>query len=256
MRLQLIGEIQHLIQGCRYLADELGIDIIEQDKGKISADKVYVYEVQGDLEVVKEREGTYIIKYEKAHHFFRALGILVEHSQQSTFRIVEHPRFERMGPMVDVSRNAVMKVETIQQFLRKMALMGLNQFALYMEDTFTIEERPYFGYKRGRYSYDELKACDDYAHALGIEMFPCIQTLAHLGEVLKWDWTQSIKDTPKTFLLGKQNLCVCRTNDCLSNKPFRSNRINIGMDEAHLLGTGKYLENNAIIHVPILCADI
>lgn len=245
MRLQLIGEIQHLIQGCRYLADELGISIIEQDKGDISADKVYVYAVQGDLEVIKEGEGTYIIKYEKAHHFFRALGILVEHSQQSTFHIVEHPRFERMGPMVDVSRNAVMKVETIQQFLRKMALMGLNQFALYMEDTFTIEERPYFGYKRGRYSYDELKACDDYAHALGIEIFPCIQTLAHLGEVLKWDWTQSIKDTPKNLLVGEaKTYAFVEQMIVAATKPFRSNRINIGMDEAHLLGTGKYLENN------------
>ena len=62
----------------------------------------------------------------------------------------------------------------------KMAVMGLNTLLLYIEDIYEIEDEPYFGYMRGRYTQEELKQVDDYAHALGIEVIPAIQTLAHL----------------------------------------------------------------------------
>ena len=35
--------------------------------------------------------------------------------------------------------------------------MGLNSMMLYTEDTYTVDNYPYFGYLRGRYSKEELK---------------------------------------------------------------------------------------------------
>src|SRR5690625_859907 len=113
----------------------------------------------------------------------RALGLWIEQYQNGEdFELIEEPQFEMTGAMLDSSRNAVLTVAGIQDMLRKMAIMGLNTLMVYTEDTYEVEEYPYFGYMRGRYSEQELKICDDYATELGIEMIPCIQTLAHLTE--------------------------------------------------------------------------
>lgn len=65
-----------------------------------------------------------------------------------------------------------------------------------MEDMYEIKERPHFGYLRGRYSFDELEAIDDYAYSLGIEAVPCIQTFGHLKNYLCWPEAASLKDGP------------------------------------------------------------
>ena len=37
---------------------------------------------------------------------------------------------------------------------------------LYTEDTYEVDNEPYFGYMRGRYSADELRELDDYAYSI------------------------------------------------------------------------------------------
>ena len=39
----------------------------------------------------------------------------------------------------------------------------MNLGMMYTEDTYEVPGQPYFGYQRGRYSADELRALDDYA---------------------------------------------------------------------------------------------
>lgn len=98
---------------------------------------------------------------------------------------------------------------------------------------------------RGRYSEEELRLCDRYADHLGIEMFPCIQTLAHLTEALKWNFAANIRDTADILLAGRDETYEF-IEELLkaATRPYRSDRIHIGMDEAHQLGLGKYLELN------------
>lgn len=48
------------------------------------------------------------------------------------------------------------------------------------------KDEPYFGAYRGRYSAAEIREMDDYAQKFGVELVPCIQTLAHLHNALKW----------------------------------------------------------------------
>jgi N-acetyl-beta-hexosaminidase len=86
--------------------------------------------------------------------------------------------------MIDVSRNPVTNLDTVKFMLRKMALMGMNTYMLYTEDTYEIKGRPYFGHLRGRYTKEEIKALDAYAAMLGIELIPCIQVLGHLATYL------------------------------------------------------------------------
>lgn len=87
--------------------------------------------------------------------------------------------------MLDVSRNGVMKVEKVKQFIDYISVMGYNALELYSEDIYEIPEYPEFGYLRGKYSREELKEMDSYAKSKGIELIPCIQTLAHFTNFKK-----------------------------------------------------------------------
>jgi len=54
--------------------------------------------------------------------------------------------------MYDVSQgNAVINIEATKEFIRRMAVMGLNMLMMYCEDSFTVDSQPYFGYMRGAY---------------------------------------------------------------------------------------------------------
>lgn len=57
---------------------------------------------------------------------------------------------------------------------------------LYTEDTYEVNDEPYFGYVRGRYTKEEMKELDAFAGSLGISLIPCIQTLAHLKATFRW----------------------------------------------------------------------
>lgn len=239
MKIHFTGDLTEVIEGISILSDNLGIQ---------SAEGGYPIEVinrQGPL-VVQNKDGKGQIIFENKIHFFRGLGLWFQHIEKSKeFHLTEEPQFETSGAMIDVSRNAVLTVDGLKMLLRKMAVMGLNMVMVYTEETYEVPGIPYFGYMRGRYTEDEIRECDDYAFQLGIEMIPCIQTLAHLKEALKWGYANDIKDTedillvgePKTYELLKRLIEV-------ASRSYRTKRIHIGMDEALQLGRGKYMEKN------------
>lgn len=161
------------------------------------------------------------------------------------FEIVRKANFEYCGAMLDVSRYGVLKVETVKKYLDKMACLGLNMLMLYTEDVFEMEKYPYFGHRRGRYTIEELKAIDDYAYSLGIEVIPCVQTLGHLNMYLPWAESGPFKDndfnimpcSPKSYEFVEEILKTMR-------KAFRSDHIHIGMDEAVNVGRGNYFNKH------------
>lgn len=160
------------------------------------------------------------------------------------------PSFNKIGIMVDCSRNAVPTVETLKKFIDLMKEMGYNMLMLYTEDTYEVEGQPYFGYMRGRYSVKELKEIDDYCFERGIECVPCIQTLAHLNAFIRWKDVQEYTDCNDILLVGDDRTYQLIDDMFASlSKAFRSKLVHIGMDEAHMVGRGKYLDQNG--YVPI-----
>lgn len=151
--------------------------------------------------------------------------------------------FDTLGLMIDVSRNAVMSLDAWSKFLPVIREMGYNAIFLYMEDIYEVKDEPMFGYMRGRYSIEDMKRLDALGYENGIEMIPCIQTLGHLTNIFRWDAFE--KDTPSTLLVGSERTyqLIDRMFHTLS-ECFRTRRIHIGMDEAHDLGRGKYLDKN------------
>lgn len=154
--------------------------------------------------------------------------------------------FDSFGVLIDCSRNAVPNVDGLKRFFCAISKMGYNTAMLYTEDTYEVENEPYFGYKRGRYSIEEIKEIDRYAASVGIELIPCIQTLAHLRTLKKWRAYRNIVFDIDDILLIDEP----RTYELIENifktlsKTFSSKRVHIGMDEAHHVGLGKYLDKH------------
>ncbi len=197
----------------------------------------------GGISLRRTAEGI-TITCRRVNEFCRALSHLAAYLRDGG-EVEEKGRFSMLCYMVDASRNAVFNLPSAKKMLRLLALCGYDSMMLYTEDTFEVPEYPYFGHLRGRYTHAELRELDDYADALGIELIPCIQTLAHLETAIRWKEIAAFSDTKDILLVGDERtyafidamLETCRS--C-----FRSRRINIGMDEAHALGLGKYLQKN------------
>ena len=144
--------------------------------------------------------------------------------------------------MLDCSRNAVLKSEKIKEFIDIIAQIGYNTLELYMEDTYKIESEPYFGYLRGGYTAEELKDVDSYAITKGIEVIPAIQTLAHFNNLAKLPHYEEMIDVCDILLVdNEKTYSLIDKMFATLTEVFSTKIVNIGMDEAHYVGLGKYM---------------
>ena len=150
---------------------------------------------------------------------------------------------KHFGTMIDCSRNAVMSVDGIKRWIDITSDLGYNTLMLYTEDTYEVNGQPRFGYMRGRYTKDELRDIDAYAARNGTELIPCIQTLAHLNQIFRWDEYRAVNDCDDILLAEDERTYKLIDDMFLTlSETFSSRTVNIGMDEAHMLGRGKYLD--------------
>ncbi len=194
---------------------------------------------------VRLRDGEAVLLAAGRSEATRALCLLASAVQNGmdTCFFEQRTPFVTRGVMYDCSRNSVPRVETVKLILRRMALMGLNTLMLYTEDTYTSPAIPALGHYRGGYSYGEMKEIDDYADRLGIELIPCIQTLAHLERLLRWRVFDEVKDDKDTLYVGKEETYrLLGEMIAAASAPVRSRRIHLGLDEAHGLGRGLRLD--------------
>lgn len=154
---------------------------------------------------------------------------------------------KRFGVMVDCSRNAVMNVPTVKRFIDALSKMGYNMLMLYTEDTYEVDDQPRFGYLRGRYSKDEMKEIVAYGEEKGIELIPCIQTLAHLNQIFRWQDYKSINDCDDILLIDDEGTYKLIEDMFKTLRQcYTTDKIHIGMDEAHNVGRGKYLDRHGL----------
>lgn len=225
---------------------------------------VYPIKEGEDALVIKGSGDVWEIGYREKIHFFRALGLLKEHLMdgeklncrekcpevytgghffEKAFLYREQMVIPEIGVMLDVSRNSVPKPQFLQMLLTRLALMGVNRLILYMEDVYQLDEELRFGYFRGGYTREELKALDDYAEQWGITIIPSIQVLGHLEKVLRYPEYRAATDSPSCLLVGEEETyrligkMLEAVKEC-----FRSRMVIIGMDETHGLGQGRYRE--------------
>jgi len=202
-----------------------------------------VYACAGEALKVSSCCDSYKITYRRKCEFFRAFGLLKALKQGKSITQTGNP--EMLCYMADASRDAVPSMNGLKKLIVTLASMGYDSLMLYTEDTYEIPEYRYFGHMRGRYTEEEIREADDYAFMFGIELIPCIQTLAHLGTAIRWPEINAFSDTGEILLAGDD-----RTYEFVKaalevwRRSVRSRRINLGMDEAHALGLGRYIAKN------------
>ena len=235
LKLHFVGMQPSFAAGLSELAPQLNILL---DDAGVSV----TCEVGSELRISRNADGIHIV-YSAPVEFYRALSMLPSLAEGE--EIVQTRRVGLLCYMADLSRNSVFNVKACKRMLRYLALMGYDSMMLYTEDTYEIKEKPYFGRMRGRFSQDELRELDDYADMLGIELIPCIQALAHLGSIFRWPGFGAIRDMDDILLVGEEKtyeFVEQMIKTCASC--FRSRKIHLGMDEAHHLGRGRYLDKN------------
>ena len=171
-------------------------------------DMELVFEQNSDASVcsVKKNGNQYVISSGKANMALRMVGTLMAGLLPEK---EDYCPFNMFGVMIDCSRNSVMTVSYMKSYLERLAILGYNMVMIYTEETYKIADEPFFGLMRGAYSEQEIKELDDYAASLGIELIPCIQTLAHLEQMFRWAKFNEINDCngillvdePKTYEL-------------------------------------------------------
>ena len=151
-----------------------------------------------------------------------------------------------LGVLLDCSRNGVLKVDQIKWYVKIIKEMGYNTFFLYLEDVYEVDNQPYFGHLRGRYSKEELKEIDRYCRELGVEFILHIQTLAHLEQMFKWFMQYyDVNDCGNILLIGEEKTykliedMFSTISECVTSR-----KIHIGMDEAFTVGSGKYYQQH------------
>lgn len=193
---------------------------------------------------IYEDGGVINIHYSEKVDAFRGFVLyqtLQNSKKFSSKKINESCPHKMNGSMLDVSRNAVYTIDALKKILVIHALLGLNMLILYTEDTFEVPGEPFFGYMRGKYTKKEIKEIDRFAIQLGIEMFPCIQTLGHFEQVLQWPIYRNLRDTDGILLASEdKSMHFIEKIIEAASSAFQSKRIHLGMDEAIGIGSGFY----------------
>ncbi len=190
------------------------------------------------------KDGTAKLSYGSIPALCRGLLTLYS-AKENIAHYEEIPSCKDLGYMVDCSRNAVIRLEQLKKMIRVLALLGYNYIGLYMEDTISVKEEPYLGYMRGAMTPAELKEADAYANQFGMEIRPYIQTLAHFNQITRYDHYYQFVDCDDILLAGDE-----KTYEFLEHligtlaENLSTRYINIGMDEAHMVGLGKYLSQH------------
>ncbi|MBQ3135659.1 MAG: family 20 glycosylhydrolase [Oscillospiraceae bacterium] len=153
--------------------------------------------------------------------------------------------FKRFSSFLDCSRNSVVNIPTLKRWVDVISKMGYNVMTIYTEDTYELEDEPYFGYARGRYTKEELKEINAYAKEHGVEIFANINTLAHMKSIFRWKNYAEINDCGDILLCeDERTYALIDKMFATYSECFDSRIISVNMDEAELLGRGKYLERN------------
>ena len=212
------------------------IDLAYETVGVKSDKKGYKTEIH---------DGKAIVYYSERHYFFKAIAELATGTQNACGKLP----FDRFGVMLDCARNGVPSIESLKAFIVRLAFAGYNYLGLYLEDCFEVDNEPFFGYMRGRYSHSEMKQLAEFADEFGIELIPYIQTLAHLNSIFHhWEeYANTVKDYGDILLVDEPRTYTLIENMLKTlSETFTTKRVNIGMDEAFMMLFGKYRDLHGI----------
>jgi len=151
-------------------------------------------------------------------------------------------KFKDLSIYLECASGGTPRVATVKKYIDIMEALGYTKLYLGISGAYYIEGEPYFAYKKGKYTTEQLQEIDAYGKEKGIEIIAGIQTLAHLGFMALHDHFRPLMDTGSSLLVGDEKVyeLIDKMFQAIS-KGLSSKNIHIGFDEAFGIGTGNYL---------------
>jgi len=163
-------------------------------------------------------------------------------------RIDDSPDFARRGVYYDVARGKVPQVDTLKDLIERLAHWKLNEFQIYIKNTFTWTSHPDIGKGFSQYTPADILEIQAHCRLHHIKFVPSIATLSHSELTLQlpqyrhlaelpgyngWEGGTMLCPTdPKSFKLTQE-----LHNEFLPL--FESEDVNLCCDEPWELGQGR-----------------
>ena len=189
------------------------------------------------------------------------LGQILEQSPGTLqcARIEDWPDYPVRGVMLDVSRDKVPTLETLEGLVDLFASLKLNQLQLYTEHTFAYRNHPEVWASASPITGEDVLALDAYCAERHMELVPNQNCFGHFHRWLDLPRYAPLAETHGDFTtpwgVEKGPFSLCPTDprsldlirDILDElmPHFRSHQVNVGFDETHDVGQGRSAEEVA-----------
>jgi len=100
-------------------------------------------------------------------------------------RINDWPGVRERGVSIDLYAGEVYQPRMFKETIRRMGHYKLNMLVLYLEDAFLFPSHPDIGEDRDRLTTEETLELDAFARQHHVELVPCYNSPAHMGNTLK-----------------------------------------------------------------------
>lgn len=169
------------------------------------------------------------------------------------FSISDWPDFPVRGVMLDVSRTRVPTTARLDQLVRELARLRINQLQLYTEHTFAYRGHEEVWRDASPLTPDEILALDQLCREQGVELIPNQQSFGHLHRWLAHERYRRLAEVPEgiehAFSRAKEPFGLCASDPAslvfveeLYDQllpHFTSRQLNVGGDETFDLGLGR-----------------
>lgn len=191
-----------------------------------------------------------IIAYGKESGRFRAIATLRQllhtHGEKLPFcEIYDMPHFSRRGYMLDISRARIPTIATIKRLVDELSELKYNELQLYMENfCYKFPHFPKYTEKFDCLTPEDMAELDRYCAERFIDLVPNQNCFGHMAVWLAEKELAHLAVGDGTVKTGTLNILLPETEEFVERlfdsvlPYFRSEYVNIGLDEAY--GLGKY----------------
>jgi len=158
--------------------------------------------------------------------------------------IDDWPDLPVRGVMLDVSRDKVPTMQTVEDLVDRLATWKVNQVQLYMEHTFAYADHRDVWADASPFTAEEIQRLDGFCRERHVELVPNQNCLGHMGRWLKHDryrqlamfpdgWTERGRRRPPGTIDPAKPGSLALVRELLAEllPNFTSERVNVGLDE-------------------------
>ncbi len=168
----------------------------------------------------------------------------------------DHPDLPVRGVMLDISRDKVPTVATLEAQIDRLAALKVNQVQLYSEHTFAYRDHPEVHGSASPLGHDDIRRLDAFCRARHVELVPNQNCLGHMNRWLAHGRYRSLALAPDGFVdpygISRPPMTIDPGNPASLElvrsllaellPTFTSRRVHVGLDEAWELPAGRIEE--------------